>query len=393
MKIAIILGISLIILIVSLIAWWQMRKTRLKERMVERGFTTSDTPTSLAVTGSGPPITEAVACVGCDYNLYGLAADGQCPECSCPIHISIPPAAPLTTNADEAGALEAAVPCVGCGNDLKGSRRHQSCPTCGALAWFSVPTTWLRHCDPDWLRRVRSGLTLWLWTMLIAFVLSLLAGIIAVVWAVQASTNTTRTSMLGSAIASAVAVILNMLVVWRITTPNPALGNRDADTTLRQVTRAGAIMALVSSLGLILVLLSELPKFYLYVDSLIGLGGWVSSVGLFLYLREFACRVPNRKFIRSFTLIMWWLCSVTLTLQLMGIGHIWLMDLDSTQTTGTPPPGTLAYSCGTGVVGLATMGLTIWLVVMLFRLRAAFRPALVIYSNSLEYDPDGPIQR
>lgn len=33
-----ILGISLAILIVSLIAWWHMRKLRLKEKMIERGF-------------------------------------------------------------------------------------------------------------------------------------------------------------------------------------------------------------------------------------------------------------------------------------------------------------------------------------------------------------------
>lgn len=376
MTIAILLGILLIILIVTLIASWQMRKTRLKERMVEQGFTADEAPTASALKGSGPSIKEAVACVGCDYNLYGLATDGKCPECSCPIHISVPASAPAATDTDEAGALEADVPCVSCGNDLRGSRRHQLCPGCGAPAWFSLPTLRLRYCDPNWLRRVRSGLTLWLWNLLIMFVLSLLAGIIAVIWTLQTSGNATRTSMLGSSFAAAVAVIITLFVVWRITTPNPALKDRDADVTLRQITRAGAVMAFVSSLGLILVLLSELPKFYLYVNSVIGLGGWVSSVGLFLYLREFACRVPDRKFIRSFTLIMWWLCSATLILQIMGIGHIWLMDLDSTQTAATQPPGTLAYSCGTGVVALASFGLTIWLVVMLFRLRASFRRAL-----------------
>ena len=131
------------------------------------------------VTGSGPPITKALACVGCDYNLYGLASDGQCPECSCPIRISIPSAAPLNEDAEQAGGLEAAVPCVGCGNDLKGSKRHQLCPTCGAPGWFSMPPL-LRHCDPTWLRRVRSGLTLWLWNLLIVYVLAL-GGIIAAV--------------------------------------------------------------------------------------------------------------------------------------------------------------------------------------------------------------------
>ena len=153
-------------------------------------------------------------------------------------------------------------------------------------------------------------------------------------------------------------------------------------------------------LGLMVVLLSDLPKLYMYVTTIIGLGGWVSAVGVFLYLREFACRVPNRKFIRSFTLIMWWLCSATLILQLLGIGSIGLTDLNSTQTpvasspvtpsTQTPvassivtqststrgPQPPLAYTCVTGVLGLATFGLTIWLVVALFRLRAAFRRAL-----------------
>ena len=37
-----ILGILLAIPIVSLIAWWHMRNIRLKEKMVERGFTASE---------------------------------------------------------------------------------------------------------------------------------------------------------------------------------------------------------------------------------------------------------------------------------------------------------------------------------------------------------------
>ena len=354
------------------------------------------------VTGSGPPITEAVACVGCDYNLYGLASDGQCPECSCPIRISIPSAAPLNEDAEQAGGLEAAVPCVGCRNDLRGSRRHQLCPTCGAPAWFSLPTLWLRHCNPTWLRRVRSGLTLWLWNLLIMFLLVLGGSIAAGIWAVTVSTDLTGATMIGSAAVSIVGALLTVLIVWRISTPNPAHKNRNTDARLRQVTRAGAIMALVSALGFMLVLLSELSKFYMYVTTIIGLGGLVSAVGVFLYLREFACRVPDRKFIRSFTLIMWWLCSVSLILQLSGIGSIWLTDLGANQTPVATSPGTLAtqttvasspgtiststqttatqaplaYSCGTGVVGLAFVGLTIWLVVALFRLRAAFRRAL-----------------
>ncbi len=327
------------------------------------------------VTGSGPLITEAVACVGCGYNLYGLASDGQCPECSCPIQdFSIPDAGPPTSKADEAGAREPAVPCVGCGNDLRGSRTYQLCPTCGASAWFSLPTMWLRHCDPTWLRRVRSGLTLWLWNLLIVFVLGFGVSIAAGIWAVKVNANVTRATMFGSTAATIVATLMNVLIVWRISTPHPAHKNRDTDARLRQVTRAGAIMALVSALGFMLVLLSELPKFYMYVTSIIGMAGLVSAVGLFLYLREFACRIPDRKSIRLFTLIMWWLCSVSLILQLSRIGSIWLTDLGSTLTPGTQPP--LGYSCGTGVVGLASLGLTIWLVVALFGLRAAFRHAL-----------------
>ncbi len=380
MTIAKILGILLIVLIVSLIIWWQIRKIRLKEKMVERGFAGSETQPGPAVTSGGPPTTAAVPCVGCDYNLYGLVSDGKCPECSCPIHISIPAVAPSTSIVDEASHVEKAVPCVGCGTDLRGSRRNQLCKSCGAPAWFSVPTTWLRDCDPAWLRRVRSGLTLWLWNTLITFVLTILGSIIAGIWATQISANVNRATILGSTAASIVSVLLNVLIIWRISTPNPAARNRDDDATLQQVTRVGAILSVVSAVGVVLVLLTGSPKFYMYIAAIIGMGGWASSVGALIYLREFACRVPDRKLIRSITLIMWWLCSATLLLQLQGIGHIWLMDFDSTQTPGAAPPQNLGFrfgfSCSTGVVGLATIGLTIWLVVMLFRLRAAFRPAL-----------------
>ena len=273
MSIAIIFGILLIVLIVSLIAWWQIRKNRLKARMVERGFIGSGTQPGPAVTSGGPPTAAAVPCVGCDYNLYGLVGDGKCPECSCPIHISIPATAPSTSSVEEASYVPKAIPCMGCGNDLRGSRRNQLCETCGAPAWFSVPTTWLRDCDPAWLSRVRSGLTLWLWTLPISVVLAILGSIVAGIWATQISANLNRASMLGSMSGSTVGVLLNLLVVWRISTPNPAAKNRDDADTLRQVTRAGAILAVVSTFGVVLVLLAELPKFYIYVTAIIGMGG------------------------------------------------------------------------------------------------------------------------
>ena len=395
--IKIILGILLVVLVVSLIVWWQIRKIRLREKMVEHGLTAA----------------EAVVCVGCDYNLYGLASEGKCPECSCPIHISIPATAPSTSSVEEASHVEKAIPCMGCGNDLRGSRRNQSCETCGAPAWFSVPTAWLRDCDPAWLSRVRSGLTLWLWNLLIVFVLAFVGSIVAGIWAAQANANSTRAIMFASTVATIVAGLFNLLIVWRISTPNPAQHEQDPDARLRQVTRGATIVGLASALGLMLVLVSGLPKLYMYVTSITGMGGLVSSVGVFLYLRDFACRVPDRKLIRSFTVIMWWLCSAVFISQLSGLGSLWLTDLDSTQmpaasvagttmiqspiastpnapstqspnvsssvavstrTPATQPP--LAYSCSTGLVGLVSFGFTIWLVVMLFRLRAAFRGAL-----------------
>ena len=273
MSIAIILGILPIVLIVSLIVWRQMRKARLKKQMIERGFTSSETQPGPAVTAGGPPTTAAVPCVGCDYNLYGLVSDGKCPECSCPIHISIPAAAPSTSIVDEASYVEKDVPCVGCGTDLRGSSRNKLCKTCGAPAWFSVPTTWLRDCDPALLRRVRSGMTLWLWTMLIGFVLLALVIIIAAIWSIRVSADATRISTLGSAFAEVVVEVFSLFVIWRISTPNPALKNRDTDARLRQVTRTATTIGLVSSLSFRLVLVLGLPKFYMYVTRVTGLGG------------------------------------------------------------------------------------------------------------------------
>ncbi len=59
---------------------------------------------------------------------------------------------------DEGGRLLTHLPCVRCDYDLLGAEAEGRCPECGLAVGRSTRGSWLRYCEPDWLRTVWGGL-------------------------------------------------------------------------------------------------------------------------------------------------------------------------------------------------------------------------------------------
>jgi hypothetical protein len=57
--------------------------------------------------------------------------------------------------------------CRRCGYNLRGLLEDGHCPECGAPIKFSVRGDQLQFCDPLWLQRVRRGLKLMLWYVVV----------------------------------------------------------------------------------------------------------------------------------------------------------------------------------------------------------------------------------
>jgi hypothetical protein len=59
--------------------------------------------------------------------------------------------------------IVADTPCRRCGYNLRGLSKDGQCPECGAPIKLSVGGDVLRYSDPNWLRRLRRGISLLLW--------------------------------------------------------------------------------------------------------------------------------------------------------------------------------------------------------------------------------------
>ncbi len=74
---------------------------------------------------------------------------------------SVSPAEPLTRD----------TPCIHCGYNLRGLAAGGMCPECGHAIEESLRGELLRFANPDWLRRVRLGITVQLVGIVISIVM------------------------------------------------------------------------------------------------------------------------------------------------------------------------------------------------------------------------------
>jgi hypothetical protein len=91
-----------------------------------------------------------------------LPHDAVCPDCKHPVTETLDLVPGRLLPLDQPFTLDWDAPCLQCGYNLRTLRTDRQCPECGQPIRTSVGGDRLLFADAIWLRRVRTGITLWL---------------------------------------------------------------------------------------------------------------------------------------------------------------------------------------------------------------------------------------
>jgi len=276
--------------------------------------------------------------------------------------------------------IQSDVICSGCGYNLRGQSRDGRCPECGLAIIDAVRGGRLIYADKAWLMRVRSGVRLLFWGI-IAVVVLMVAMMIAGIWhglsqMGQPTPQFQRAVQIPSVLSGLVSVAYGVLVLHRLTTPEPSPG--DPSTPERRG-KARLIMTLawialvlqVASTFVFLLWGPEDPSdpstgwiIYSVANGVLGtLGYVVMLVLLLLHLRTIARRDRTPALGKLFTVLTW---SGAATMLLVGFagaamllmavnmnqGAFFATSTSTTQVAG----GTVTFSMQSG--GASTVVVT-----------------------------------
>ena len=267
------------------------------------------------------------------------------------------------------------LPCIGCGYNLRSLPMSGRCPECNSAIESALHHGWLMFADPQWLKRLRGGVTLILWTLL-AIVLSYI-GYVATLIVIM---------MPGGIITSNLAVQvpfltigLGIAIAWlvsafKLTAPEPS--GATADPLRRGL--LSKLAATMSAMPIVLIILvvcrialwtTDFFGFYEYesVRRLLGIGGYAASlvggvgfVLLMVLMRRIARRIPRKGLGKLMSVLAWGMAGLTVG---GGAGNMFdiapgVIGLDSditcpVETYGPIPAGSVIF-IATTTTGTAT---------------------------------------
>ncbi len=226
-------------------------------------------------------------------------------------------------------------------------------------------------------------MTLWLAMMVGAIILSLLGGVAGAAWAIAAGMSGTQdtTALMeaatyGGAVFGIIGGVLNLLIAWYVTAPNPATAKLQEQSKLRPAIQGGFLLAAIGSAGVALIEALDLPQWVLAIPTVTGLFGLLANLGLIYYVRCFASRIPSPKLARWTTIVMWGLGLTGGVMQLFGVASVAFPEAAVSATPGLTIPPQLAFSCVMGVCSIGSLVFVIWLIFLLSRMRTALSQAI-----------------
>lgn len=284
-------------------------------------------------------------------------------------------------------ALETDVPCARCSYNLRGLTADMNCPECGTPVSRSSMGNWLRFADPVWVGKLRQGMSLKLWNIAFGLLLGVVAGVFGAVFG-------------GAEVAGMLMALfgglLGALAVFYITAPEPTVGAVEETVTLRKAIRAAVVAGLAFNvLQQSRVLAGRMPLLIL-LGLISGATGLVVYVGEMVYLRRFALRIPDATLAGTTGTVLKGHIAATILLMVAGVlvgislltsglpaafsGSVSVSASSTgvqTATSGTGSPGALAIAAGVlGVLGgIIAVVFGIWYLILVMRYRRAFLAA------------------
>ncbi len=288
------------------------------------------------------------------------------------------------------------VPCSRCSYDLRGLTADMNCPECGTPVSRSCLGNWLRFADPDWVGKLRKGMSLKLYNILAG----LLMGIVVAI-----ATFAFGRPEIAAVLVAVFGGILGAWSVFLITAPEPAVGATEVSVTLRKVLRSAVLAGIALNVVQHSRIVAGQMVLMMSLGVLAGCAGIVVSFGELVYLRRFARRIPDETLARSTGTVLYGqiICGAILLLAALVLGGATFLAGSPTVTTsatatgqgvtvsakmsltptvpvvvaGPTPPGPLVIIAGLlGLLGgLGTLVFGIWYLILIVRYRRAFRLA------------------
>lgn len=185
------------------------------------------------------------------------------------------------------GVIDQDLSCKRCGYNLRGLREENLCPECGTPVGRSTTADLLRFADPNWVGRVAAGANLLVWALLLGILLGCLSGVGGMVTG----------SVLPQLFVSAGLLLVSLLGVWWLTTPDPSGIGEEQRRNPRKIVRIASVIAGIGGIwnvvGTYLVpgaLLWIVPLIVTAVTQLVGL---VAEWYKYRVYEALANRVPD----------------------------------------------------------------------------------------------------
>jgi len=196
--------------------------------------------------------------------------------------------------------------------------------------------------------------------------------------------------ILGELLQVGLNIVLGLFwlyAVLLVTSPEPRVAMNEDPINLRKIVRVGAVVAfvggIVSSVGQINMQQNAGPSLVLLVvGGVRWLGGIVAFLGLFLYYRPFAQRIPNPSLAAQTRTVMWGFVISYALLIVIGAGILIGATVMGAGAGGAPPPDSAMAMLAVGgiaacAIGIAILVFGIWSIVLLVQYNAEFGRALV----------------
>lgn len=266
---------------------------------------------------------------------------------------------------------ENAINCNYCGYNLVGLDRSGNCPECGRPVASSLHGNLLEYANPEWLGKVKQGVDLLFWAIVLAFIWGLLVNIYS---AANARVNPLSPVTLGIQIVFAVVFVA---AAFLMTTPEPATQMSESSRSWRKVARASALIAFISGLVSLALLMSANESAVLII-AFIGPVGYLAYLllifAMLTYAANLALRLPNPLLADSATKAKWAMVIVVIFLITFGV----LAGLFAAKSRGG---GAAPSAAGVGIAGvggcigaLATLFVFLWICRIIDRFRKELNP-------------------